>query len=42
MLVRLWANQIIDENKTIENTPKGLRNAVEQLLIDEGYSFLLS
>lgn len=39
MLVRLWANQVIDGNKTIGDVPPKLRDAVRQLLIDDGYDF---
>lgn len=35
MLARLWANQIVDGNKGIDEVPLKLREAVTQLLIDE-------
>ena len=35
MLARLWANQIIDDNKTIDEVPNGLRDAVERILDNE-------
>ena len=37
MLARLWANQVIEGNKGIDDVPNGLRDAVEQILIKEGY-----
>ena len=36
MIARLWANQIIDGNKTIDDVPSKLWDAVEQIL-NEGY-----
>ena len=37
MLARLWANQVMEGNKTIDEVPAKLKNQVEEILIDNGY-----
>lgn len=41
MLAKLWANQVVDGNKTIDEVPRGLRDAVEQILIEDGHPNLV-
>lgn len=36
MLARLWANQVIDGNKTIEDVPAKLKEQVVQILNENG------
>lgn len=41
MLARLWANQVIDGNKSFFDVPSKLQDAVSQLLIDNGFEELI-
>lgn len=41
MLARLWANQVIEGNKGIDEVPPKLWDAVERLLTEDGHPELI-
>ena len=41
MIAQLWADKIIAGEKAYHETPRGLKNAVKQILISTGHGDLI-